>query len=601
MSSTLRLGLGQESDVPGTTVGPKVSKLDMARQRIVRSVIRYLAVFVFSIVVNVSWTKGQSKPTPPVDFGKLADDYFAPLLAGKKANAAAVVFTDKETVIFSKTYGPVDFDRSIWRAASVSKALTAIAVMRLVEEGRVNLDADVNRYLKTFKIPATFQQPITLRQLLEHRSGLDDRFIGDGFRNGEQPPMRLLMQQVLPARVYAPSDVEFYSNYGYGLIGAVLEDVTGERFEDYMSANVLRPLKMNRSTFAQPLPQDLVSLVAPGKWWYQHAAPAGGLATTGADIAVFLIATLHEDAGVISRPSFKAVTAPQTANSGLVHRLGYWTGRDHGQQLIGASGDLGSFHSVIAAVPEHDLGVAILVSGNGGGLAWGLYTRFLDAQFGTTSAQIPRDAHLLQPKPGDRESTSRFTGLYRTVRYPHHELSKTFIILDLTRVTADSDGVLRFRGARWIRSGPLQFERENGSETVSFKEDSDGRIRFLGDTEEKIRWYQSGYANIAFYFIFTIFFGVACWRARGALRWLSIFALLHSVGWLGAALIRGPENLIFGMPLPLKGILSIGTAMPLLALAAVYVAWRNGTILAVVIAVVLACYVPFVFYWNLRV
>ena len=158
-----------------------MSKLDMARQRIVRSVIRYLAVFVFSIVVNVSWTKGQSKPTPPVDFGKLADDYFAPLLAGKKANAAAVVFTDKETVIFSKTYGPVDFDRSIWRAASVSKALTAIAVMRLVEEGRVNLDADVNRYLKTFKIPATFQQPITLRQLLEHRSGLDDRFIGDGF------------------------------------------------------------------------------------------------------------------------------------------------------------------------------------------------------------------------------------------------------------------------------------------------------------------------------------------------------------------------------------------------------------------------------------
>src|SRR6202008_2387861 len=166
-----RLGCGKTLDVPGTTKGPKVSKLDMARPRIVRSVIRYLAAFVFSIVFNVGWAKGQSKPTPPVDFGKLADDYFAPLIASKKANAAAVVFTDKETVIFSKTYGPVDFDRSIWRAASVSKALTAIAVMRLVEEGRVDLDADLNRYLKTFKIPATFQQSITLRQLLEHRSG----------------------------------------------------------------------------------------------------------------------------------------------------------------------------------------------------------------------------------------------------------------------------------------------------------------------------------------------------------------------------------------------------------------------------------------------
>ncbi len=573
----------------------------MARKRILRSVVPCLAVFVFSIVVNVGRTMGQSKPTPSIDFGKLADDYFAPLIADKRVNTVAAVFTNREGVIFSKTYGPADFDRSIWRAASVSKALTAIAVMRLVEEGRVDLDADVNRYLRTFKIPATFQQPITLRQLLEHRAGLDDRFIGDGFRNGEQPPMRLLMQQVLPARVYAPGDVEFYSNYGYGLIGAVLEDVTGERFEDYMSANVLRPLKMNRSTFAQPLPQDLASRVAPGKWWYQRAAPAGGLATTGADIAAFLIATLNEDAGVISNPSFKVMTPPQTANSGLVHRLGYWTGRDHGQQLIGASGDSGSFHSVITAVPEHDLGVAVLVSGNGSGLAWGFYTRFLDAQFATTSSQTPRDAHLLQPKAADRESNSRFTGLYRTVRYPHHELSKTFIILDLTRVTADSDGALRFHGARWIRTGPLQFETEDGSETVSFKEDGDGQVRFLGDTEEKIGWYESGYANIAFYFIFTIFFGVAAWRARGVLRWLSILALLHSLGWLGAALIRGPENLIFGLPLPLKGILSIGTAMPLLALAAIYNAWRNRTILAVATAIVLACYVPFVFYWNLRV
>jgi CubicO group peptidase (beta-lactamase class C family) len=573
----------------------------MARQRIVRRVVPYVAVFVFSVVVNAGQAAGQSKPTPSVDFGKLADDYFVPLIADKSANAVAVVFTNRERVTFSKTYGPVDFDRSIWRAASVSKALTAIAVMRLVEEGTVDLDGDVNRYLKTFKIPATFQQPITLRQLLEHRSGLDDRFIGDGFRNGEQPPMRLLMQQVLPARVYAPSDVEFYSNYGYGLIGAVLEDVTGERFEDYMSANVLRPLKMNRSTFAQPLPQDLVSLVAPGKWWYQHAAPAGGVATTGADIAAFLIATLNEDASVISNSSFKVMTTPKSTNPGLVHRLGYWTGRDHGQQLIGASGDSGSFHSVIAAVPEHDLGVAVLVTGNGSGLAWGFYTRFLDAQFGTTSPQTPRDARLLQPKPADRESSSRFTGLYRTVRYPHHELSKTFIILDLTRVTADADGALRFRGARWIQNGPLQFEKEDGSETVSFKEDGGGRIQFLGDTDEKIGWYQSGYANIPFYFIFTIFFGVASWRARGVLRWLSLLALLHSLGWLSAALIRGPENLIFGLPLLLKGILSIGTAMPLLALAAIYVAWRNRTILAVATAAVLACYVPFVFYWNLRV
>jgi len=77
-------------------------------------------------------------------------------------------------------------------------------------------------------------------------------------------------------------------------------------------------------------------------------------------------------------------------------------------------------------------------------------------------------------------------------------------------------------------------------------------------------------------------------------------ALLRSLGWLGAALIRGPENLIFGLPLPLKGILWIGTATPLLALAAISLAWRNRTILSVASAAALAFYVPFVFYWNLR-
>ena len=93
---------------------------------------------------------------------------------------------------------------------------------------------------------------------------------------------------------------------------------------------------------------------------------------------------------------------------------------------------------------------------------------------------------------------------------------------------------------------------------------------------------------------------MASWRARGALRWLSALALLHALGWLVVVLIRGPQNLIFGLPLPLKGILWIGTATPLLTLAAVYLAWRNRTFLSIASAAALALYVPFVFYWNLR-
>jgi len=149
----------------------------------------FVAIFFFTTACAIR-TTGQEIPAPPIDLAKLADDYFLPLLTDKRIRAAAVIVVDKEKPILTKCYGPVDLERSIWRAASVSKALTAIGVMRLVEQGKVDLDTDVNQYLKSFQIPNTYQRPVTLRQLLEHRSGLDDRFIGDGFRSGEQPPMR---------------------------------------------------------------------------------------------------------------------------------------------------------------------------------------------------------------------------------------------------------------------------------------------------------------------------------------------------------------------------------------------------------------------------
>jgi CubicO group peptidase (beta-lactamase class C family) len=565
--------------------------------------LRRIARSVFATTLLCATLPSKAAPQenqPPVDLNKLADDYFNPLIANKRVQASAVIITDKQRPIFSKSYGPVDLDHSLWRVASVSKALTAIALMQLVEQGKVDLDTDVNRYLKSFQIPGTFEQPITLRQLLEHRSGIDDRFVGDGFRSGEQPSMQLVMKKALPARVYAPNEVEFYSNYGYGLIGALIEDLSGQRFEDYIAANVLRPLGMNRSSFVQPLPQDMASAMSPGTWWYQHSAPAGGLSTTANDIAKFLLATLQEDAGVISQSSFHAMTPLQDQPSGLKHRLGYWTGRDYGQQIIGASGDAGSFHTVLAAIPDQNLGMTVLVSGNGGGVAWGFYSRFLEVEFKDIPPHTTERLGPLKPKPEDYELGQRFAGLYRTVRYPHHDLSKTFILLDLTRVSVERDGALRFHGARWIKTGPLQFEKEDGLESVSFKENAGGRIQFLGDTDERIRWYESGYASIAFYFLFTTFFAAASWRGKGALRWICVLSLLHSVGWLAAVLIAGPENLIFGLPLALKSLLWIGTVAPLLAIAGIYLAWRNETALAIASAVVLICYVPFVFYWNLH-
>ena len=95
-------------------------------------------------------------------------------------------------------------------------------------------------------------------------------------------------------------------------------------------------------------------------------------------------------------------TLTQDASSGLKHRLGYWTGRDYGQQLIGASGDAGSFHTVMAAIPNRNLGLVVLVSGNGGGAAWGFYSRFLEAEFSAGPSPAAPHQQRLQPEAEGR-------------------------------------------------------------------------------------------------------------------------------------------------------------------------------------------------------
>lgn len=526
---------------------------------------------------------------------KASDDYFKPLLASGRISAAACVIVDGDDLPVVRLYGPVDSQRSLWRLASVSKVFTAVAIMQLAEQGKLQLDEDVNKYLKRVQIPNTFPQPITIRELLLHRSGLDDRFVGDGFHTGPQPSISEIMTENLPKRVYPPDTVELYSNYGYGLLGAVIEDVTGQRFEDYVKTNVLQPLGMQESTFTQPLPQP--SRMAPGRWFYQRSAPAAALTSTVDDMTRFLAATLQEDKPVLNAASFEEMTKRPAASIRIVHGLGYWTGNDRGHHLVGASGDSGGFHSVLMAFPDEHIGYFTLVSGGGNAVAWNFYEQFATLSFGPKTAAEIRPVAVAGMT---RESMSRFAGFYRTVRYPHHDLSKTFILTDLTRVSVDRDGALLIYGARWLPVGPLDFAKEDGTETMSFLTDASGRVRFLNNSNERISWYETGYANIAFYFIFIGLFVAGVWKTKKLMRWIAMLLLLHCVGWLSVCLLIGPENLIFGLPLGLKAILLIGTSLPVLVAASIYALWQNRTALNFAMVITLLAYIPFVNYWNVK-
>src|SRR4029434_7469530 len=187
--------------------------------------------------------------------------------------AGAVVSVVKDgQVLFQKGYGyadveekkPVLPDQTLFRSGSISKLFTATAVMQLVEQGKLDLDRDVNDYLD-FPIPKTYPEPVTLRRLLTHTAGFEETlknlFVA---RESDMKALRTYLVNQMPARIYPPGKVPSYSNYGFSVAGYIVERVSGEKFERYVDNHILKPLRMDSSTFDQPLPAPLAAQMSKG-------------------------------------------------------------------------------------------------------------------------------------------------------------------------------------------------------------------------------------------------------------------------------------------------------------------------------------------------
>jgi CubicO group peptidase (beta-lactamase class C family) len=227
---------------------------------------------------------------------------------------------------------------TLFQASSVSMPVTAVAVLRLVELGKLNLDADVSQYLRSWKLTIntfTEQKKVTLRELLSHTAGVTVHGFG-GYAAGKPVPT---LVQVLngerPAHS-APVTIDFvpgtkfrYAGGDYAIIQQILIDVTGEPFPELMQEEVLQPLHMIHSTFQQPIPEKLRALVATpydkdgnaiegGPHTYPEMAVAG-LWTTPSDLALF--ASSIQDA-LAGKPG--AIVSPSTAHEMLQPVLGFY-------------------------------------------------------------------------------------------------------------------------------------------------------------------------------------------------------------------------------------------------------------------------------------
>ncbi len=291
------------------------------------------------------------------------------LHSGDIAGAVVTVVRDGR-VIAARGYGyadiakrrPVDPDLTLFRPGSVSKLVTWTAVMQQVEAGRIDLDADVNRYLD-FAIPAYRGAPVTMRQIMTHTAGFEEankKLIT--YDVGDVEPIGAYLKRHVPARVYAPGTTPAYSNWATTLAAYVVERVSGTRFDDYVEQRIFRPLDMRTASFRQPLPPRLRALVAQGYPLGSGApkpfeivvpGPAGSLSASGLDMAKFMIAHLDGGRGVL-RPETAALmhesplakVNPRSLIPPLNRmELGFFETNINGRRVIAHLGDTNQMHT----------------------------------------------------------------------------------------------------------------------------------------------------------------------------------------------------------------------------------------------------------------
>ena len=322
-----------------------------------------------------------------------------------KIPGAALSLVKDGEIVLAKGYGTADLrsgrsiqpDKTLFRIGSVSKLFTWTAVMQLVEQGKLDLHADINTYLFDVTIPRTFPEPPTLAHLMTHTAGFESRFIGLFIADYQaRAPLVEYLSKRMPARLRRPGEVTAYSNYGAALAGYIVEHVSGIRYEDYVEQNILNPLGMQHTTFLQPPPQPLATDLAmgygnalkPGATEIIQAVPAGAMSATAWDMAKFMIAHLQQGhyggSRILEENTAREMHRRQFTND---ERVSGWTfGFEelwlNNQRILWHPGDTRFFSTGLYLIPKYDVGLFVSYNHRAGSQARAdLIQAFMDHRF----------------------------------------------------------------------------------------------------------------------------------------------------------------------------------------------------------------------------
>jgi len=483
---------------------------------------------------------------PAADVESFADSFFARYLSEYPYPSLAVAVVAGDSILLLKGYGtedgqrPVDPSSTVFNIASISKLAVATAAMQLVEQGAVALDEDIEPRLGGVRLVGS-GPPVTLRHLLSHTSGLEGPFLRDVVADpGRLVSLRQYFTAHPPRRGRAPGTEIRYSNYAMALAGYLIEQVSGEPFQDYVERRLFAPLGMTSSTFRQPPPESLAARVATaGSGRVPDALlpyPAGSMVSTPSDMARFLIAHLNGGRAGAERVLSEAGVGVMHARQWSADPRVPGVGLGFFESALG--GEPGLFHtgarvhfSLLYLFPERKVGLFVVQALRQGGAFQTLRQDFVRA---FAARYFP---HAPPPVRDDRGAAARagaFAGVYRPHLLPTTTIERAIGLFSDSRLRTRPGGLLELT----LPAGPTLSLKEagdglyratGGSEDglmFAFERDRAGRVLRLsmsGNTQDpitfdRLAWYQTGTLHaVVLGLVLLLFLGCAAAEIVGGI------------------------------------------------------------------------------------
>ena len=623
---------------------------------------KYLLITILTICSFISSeTKiySQNIDTQTSELNAWIDSTFKEALNSVHIAGASIVLMQGDSILHMNGYGvqniesniPVGSSSSIFGIASISKTFVGTAIMQLVEDGQLELDRDVNNYLKTFQLRYKFNDSITVKHLLTHTAGFDERNIGTAVRTEKDViSLSRYLKKRMPPQIRPAGEVITYSNHGYALLGLIVEEVSGLPFHEYVRKKILQPLEMNYSGYRRQaeLKENYVTSylqkdeqLIPYKPNFQLYYPAGSMSSTASDMGHYISMFLNNGhfKGIQILDSSTVVKMHQTAfrqyeKSENGWLLRFYESQWNGIRLVRHAGAIQGFVSELILIPEKNIGFFICANSSSmpnsnsrvfiDKFIYDLLPRLMPGSI------VEKERTKVSTKIGSvDEPLEMFTGKYRSTRYAHTTLGKLATLigfsLEIEIVSNDSTLEVVEWNDKLVPISDLTFHSKY-DRYLAFGRNTKGEISyFFVDTFSfnKLKWYEpvkfqiywmGGIILILLIFIITSVVRKLFVRKRNSHLLKKINFSLASLivlflAMLAFVLIKtDPQEFFYGIPLLIKMALVLPFLIIPLEFVSVYLlikAFRYkelktlGLIYQSVILVAALLFIPWLTYYNL--